>query len=344
MGSWSVYCGISKIAITANQECVLIPLKKNSNAVGYGKYVVATLPIFGNYDDYGGLEDIVRDENTALIEEHFNCTIDEFTNFFTRGCIDKDDVSEELSNNEELKEWTFMFVDKKVYDFMSTNIENGYDGRGHLPFGNKSILELIGFKFIKEDISLGRYKYVWEFDNVEFFSDDTWLNCDKGSVHNFTGTYSSLSDYVTIPEEKKWIGDKATWELWEYIDDKSVKEQLFYSLGENYGYYESEKLMMEIALERTFNNIEISDYLKEIIKKDENKTLVKKYINDYKKYGKLLCDLRTMTYNFHPMSFSFEPYILYLTPQCGEYQKHQKLLDKFSEINKSYINNEDDEL
>lgn len=51
MGSWSVYCGISRMSITSGDECVFLPLKK-----GYGEYLPyypATLPIYGTYDDYG---------------------------------------------------------------------------------------------------------------------------------------------------------------------------------------------------------------------------------------------------------------------------------------------------
>jgi hypothetical protein len=54
MGSWSVSCGISNIAITAEQECVLLPLKK-SVGIDYHQYQPAALPIFGRYDDYGGI-------------------------------------------------------------------------------------------------------------------------------------------------------------------------------------------------------------------------------------------------------------------------------------------------
>jgi hypothetical protein len=36
----------------------------------YHRYSPATLPIFGKYNDYGGIEDIVIDDNTKLIEEH----------------------------------------------------------------------------------------------------------------------------------------------------------------------------------------------------------------------------------------------------------------------------------
>jgi len=47
MGSWSVYCEISKITITSGKRMALIPLKKNTDHVGYSQWVPATLPIIG---------------------------------------------------------------------------------------------------------------------------------------------------------------------------------------------------------------------------------------------------------------------------------------------------------
>jgi hypothetical protein len=41
----------------------------------------------------------------------------------------------------------------------------------------------------------------------------------------------------------------------------------------------------------------------------------------------------------HAYSFSnyFKPYVLFVTPQCGEHETHQLFLDKFSEINRNII-------
>lgn len=343
MGSWSVYCGISKIAITDNQECVLLILKKNTKGIGYNKYCVATLPIFGTYDDYGGIDNIIKDDNTQLIEEHFNCTIEDFAYYFTRGCIDKSDVKEELLNNSEIKDWTFMFIDKKVYDFMSTNVEYGYGGKGYFDFGDKEFLKLLGFEFIEEDKTLGRYKYKWKYKNKYFLSDGTYLNTIDGkSIHQFSKTdYGNLSKIIRIPKDKKWLGEKTYWQLWEYIENSEIKNNLFYPLGERQD-TEMLDIMLHIIKEKKENNIELSDYLKEYDEKNrlENLNISQKYIKNYKKYGKLLCDLRTIIYNFYPISISFEPFVHYLTPQCGEYKKHQKILKKFTEINKTYIKND----
>lgn len=330
MGSWSVYCGISQIAITAGQKCVLLPLKKDIISGAYLPYLPATLPIFGEYDDYGGIENIEEDANTKLIEEHFKCTIDEFCRFFTRGCIrdDEDDFPIKLKKNDELKDWEFMFIDRQVYDFMSTYIQKGYGGRGDLDFGNKSIMELIGFKRVgeskKEDCSqYKRFNQRWELGGKIFCSDGTWLYCGEESVYHLTGEeYSNLSDFVTIPEDKLWLKEKAMWEMWEILDKDKQAEQLLRIFGLERSYW-----MM-----RSFG-----------LSNEKSNHIVHKYADDIKTFGKGMCELVTIRHNLHPMSGVFTPHQLYLTPQCGEYSQHQVILDKFAEINKTYIQPDEDE-
>lgn len=95
MGSWSVSCGISKIAITAGQECVLLPIKKTQyQSYSYLTHTPQTMGILGAYDDYGGVEDIVEDENTKLISKHFGISIEDFCSFLVDGphTYDRDEV------------------------------------------------------------------------------------------------------------------------------------------------------------------------------------------------------------------------------------------------------------
>lgn len=67
------------------------------------------------------------------------------------------------------------------------------------------------------------------------------------------------------------------------------------------------------------------------------KTLLDKYTHNFRTFGNQLSELVTVRHNLHPMSGYFAPFVLYLTPQCGEYSHHQVLLDKFAEINKTNI-------
>ena len=136
MGSWSVSCGISNIAIVANSECCILPLYKARSE--YQKYLPVMLPIFGTYDDYGGMEDIDCDDNTALIEAITGVTIEEFVKFLVDGrwTYYRDEV-EEIENKmrkhgsfEDFENVRFMWINKHVYDFLSKfKSVNDYKGK-----------------------------------------------------------------------------------------------------------------------------------------------------------------------------------------------------------------------
>src|SRR3972149_3887048 len=102
MGSWSVNCGISNIAITSGNKCVILPLKKNGREER--QWQPATLPIFGTYNDYGGNEDNQVDKNTIPIEEHFGVGIEDFVVFLVDGKFTYDreeaqEAAEKMKNN-----------------------------------------------------------------------------------------------------------------------------------------------------------------------------------------------------------------------------------------------------
>ena len=340
MGCWSVYCGISKITIREGDDFVIIPIRKNTSGRSYFKWLPATLPIFGKYNDYGGMEEIVQDENTKLIEEHFGITIDEFVVFLLDGkrTYDRDEateVEEKMKNLDEAKDWNFMFVERGVYDFMST-----FSGEpGHLEFGDKGVLELIGFEYV----GLGedpRYKHVWKFGDKLFESDGTWMHdvATKQGVYCFDTGYSKLSDLIEIPEDKKWIGTKTMAQLWEHLPDKTAKKFLLYGIGLDYHDLEDSRERILEILKANNPDMDLSEF-----ETPEAKTLEEKYKRDFRTHGKLLCDLTSISSNFHPMSGTYEPYILYLTPQCGEHRTHQKMLEKFAEINKSRLRDDEDD-
>ena len=69
----------------------------------------------------------------------------------------------------------------------------------------------------------------------------------------------------------------------------------------------------------------------------------KKYYLDLDRFGDRIVGLINIMHNIYPMSGRFAPHVLYLTPQCGEYKEHQVLLEKFAEINKTYVNKYNDE-
>ena len=336
MGSWSVYCGISQIAVTAGDKCVLLPLQKATN-VDYLPYVPACLPIFGEYDDYGGIENIQKDDNTALIEEHFGITVEEFACFLIDGkhTYNRDEaqaIENKISNLEEIKDWRFMWINRKVYDFMSTYIDD-YT-RGTMHFGNTVFMKALGFEFIKEDennqsYDPKRFRFLWKHGKKKFLSDN-WVilsgttkknsyihYIDKCDVHSKA---SSLSTYIKIPDNMKYIAEKAEWQMWRLYEDVD-RFNNFWILNQSRDTF-SRRLLEELARLRGDKSI-----------KPEYKTLLSKYERDVEIFGDRVADLITVRHNLHPMSGAFYPMQKYVTPQCGEHAHHQVLLDRFAEIN-----------
>jgi hypothetical protein len=347
MGSWSVYCGMSNIAITSGHQCVFLPLKKNPReSDNYLPYVPATLPIFGEYDDYGGIENIEENENTKLIAEHFGVSIQQFCHFFTRGCIrdDEDDFPKELKEVDEIKEWDFMFIDRKVYDFLSTYSNKGYDS-GTLEFGNPVILDLLGMIYLgvnekNKTYDPKRFKHEWTLQGKKFYSDGRWLQHDKESIFTLDGEYSALTSIVDIPEDKKWLGEKTMPMLWEYLEPKKQREELVGILGKDPR--DSNIDFIETMIEIYKDNPELKKVYEELAMGPKPQTLVDKYCKDIPIFGKWMCQLTVMRHNLYASSGQFLPFTNYLTPQCGDFHTHQGILDKFAEINKSYCKELDD--
>lgn len=348
MGSWSVYCGISNIAITAGTPCVVLPLKKNSSyRSGYFEYLPATPPIFGDYDDYGGQEDIQDDAGTKLIEEHFGVDIHSFSQYFTRGIITQgeDDYPKQLMNVEEMKGWKFMFIDRQVYDFMANHAIK--DSLGDLEMGNKEILKLIGFEYVGEKLDNPtydpkRFKHHWTFQGKDFYSDGTWLHFEKNGIHHFSGSYKSgaLTTYVDLPEDKLWLAKMTMTKLWKHLSRKSQIRHLTYILG-----VDGDILSMRDTFAKFEGTENMSDALKEILDryKPKNETITDKIINNLDTFGDTLADLTTISRNLHPMSSQFHPYIPYLTPQCGEREEHLKIERAFCDIAAGIIKKQKEE-
>lgn len=360
MGSFSVYCGISQIAITERQKCVLLVLKKDMTGETYMPYLAAALPIFGEYADYGDIGNVEEDANTKLIEEHFNCTIEDFCSYFTRGQYSPEDRPESVKNSEEMKKWKYMFIDREVYDFMSSYADQGWGGGGHLEFGNPEILKLLGFKFVKEDPNEERYNQEWERNGKTLYSDGYHTDV---SMFYFFGKEDSFERFVggrnKIPKDLLWVGSKSMAQLWQHLKDSDARSQLLYIIGLRPGRFD------EMDVE-SFNRIMIESAKKKFLKEDgveelsperqaeldaiikgfeepEPTTLVDKYRIRFREFGDQLAGLTMVRKNLHPMSGYLAPYMPYVTPPCGEREHHQVLLDKFASIHRAILKAEDRE-
>ena len=145
MGSFSVSCGMSKLPIVSNEEIVFIPLKQrldyngkpngaNTNHIIFGEreyFQPFLLPIIGHYDTYGGIENIVKNENIKIIEEHYKKSIE--------------DIFETISNNRGIFD-SYSNVPKIwEIDLFRNNNLNSFE-----KLGFELVKENIGFNLLKE--------------------------------------------------------------------------------------------------------------------------------------------------------------------------------------------------
>jgi len=89
MGCFNVCCSISNLSIDAGDKIVFIPLIPNNyegeNLVGTQSNLIYancyfnpfSLPIIGQYDDYGSVELIEKNENTKVVGNMFNISIED---------------------------------------------------------------------------------------------------------------------------------------------------------------------------------------------------------------------------------------------------------------------------
>lgn len=114
MGSFNVACSISNMSIKWGSKVAYFPLEisRFPNKIGDKKdlllyqhcfYSPASLPVFGEYDEYGRVENIEIDENVRLLQKKYKVKIDEIL----------ENKPEPISSG--------MFVLRDIYDFLVKN-------------------------------------------------------------------------------------------------------------------------------------------------------------------------------------------------------------------------------
>ena len=333
MGSWSVACGISNIAITAGNKCVLIPLQKNNERIGYFKYIPSVLPIFGEYNDYGGIENIEKNLNTELIEKASGVSIEEFCEYLVDGIhtYDRDEAKEinkRINNSEIMSSMRFMWMDRQVFDFMTSNTASDYNISSFM--GSRVFLETMGFRKLEIKSGKDRYTQVWEKDGMKINTDGQWIQIESGQgIYYLKDSYSrdtELSNYFNLNAEQLAFTDIYSFQ--ELMNEKEATKYLFPDI---FGRYSD----VDHLLDR-LRDSGIKGELKSIPDYLPKKFLLREYSENIMLLKKEFSQVGRIYRNLHCMSGTFRPHELYLTPQCGEHRAHQVLLEKFAEINKSY--------
>lgn len=218
MGCFHVSCGVSRISMGGGEKCVLIPLVTVdpkeaehydgafvvSNDGPKAVYVPFALPIYGTYNDYGTMEEIEEDSNTAAIEKFFGCKIEKFVD---RCCRQFD--NEKCGNDKMPKAPLGMFVQREVFEWMANTQLTEYNDKAECNAFedyemNSHTLRIIGFV---EGEKAKRERYDRPFTHPEIpglvlWSDGTWLEVELKGKKTPAWIYHP-TNLVKFLEEKK---------------------------------------------------------------------------------------------------------------------------------------------
>lgn len=332
MGSYSVYCEASKIAITSGTKCRLVPLIKPSLGSGmYFSYALAAPPILGEYDDYGGIENIVPSESTKMIEEHFGLSIQEFCNFLT------DRHRSDAPSPENMKDLRYAWVHEKVYQLMMNT--QSVEALDHIPFGNIGFLLDVGATKVEKKNDQ-RYRHSFLLNGKEIRTDGRWIEDSVYHLSTFAKRYK-----VNVDKYKNWRAI----DLWRVNDVSWRRENMMHYYGVSSG--TASLIEMEELVNRTQATLKSiggsSDLLSYSDHLAHEKTkfswkIVMSLDND--ELCREVAESTKFVASLYTISTDLRPSTSYLTPQCGDHKTHLKLVDGFKKILKEELNRyKDDE-
>lgn len=389
MGSWDVVCSLSGVNIGVGDPCVLIPLKMrddvydletsamrqfgtssllcNEGANVYFKE--AMFPIYGVYDDYGRMGDVVRDTNVEVIEEYFGLTIGQILSVLhdNRKTQYGEMVDKKLSFKEdglglsdskaildldndrhrELFTYSITWIHKDVFDRLAET-PHGEDYDDVYP-GNVLMLQELGFEDKGIDKKRERYNHKFKQGKVAVYTDGTYIEnggydfnqfkefCSKQGLEIDISKFEKMRKYEQIYRYQLIPGEGLDGMLHWYLPLAPRYLGGLFSIPEIDKWQEmaeakDEKLLAMIKRE------------KEIQKKIQGMWQLywKRMKDDPESLVNNFTDWHTVKHYFYVMGRILFP--IGMSPQWGEPDTVQYVLDAASEVNKAQLRQiEDDE-
>lgn len=205
MGCFDINGGISKIPIVYQDECFLmIGVIHKEYKSGYidefGNgffFTPICLPIYGTYNDYGVIENIVRDKNIEYIESKFGYTIEDIIESIDNklaGRYDEEDKYNNICNDILYK----LNLDKDKYE-LGVSIEHRfiYDSIYKL---NINIDSYINFK-----------------ESLKFSNSFPYTIDEVNKDNNLTKKYGYVNSFYIDMVLNKYKCDNIREELWDNI-------------------------------------------------------------------------------------------------------------------------------
>jgi hypothetical protein len=156
-------------------------------------YEPAFLPIFGEYDDYGRIENVKKTKAVKFIEDFFGTDIETIIQEVDNSSVGRSKSCSATKNQEFFESLTFGLELTNVFNKMSSMKRKAYETDYNTSFW----LEKLGFSQI-ENNTTERYKYTWKHPDVEGFH----YHSDKAHGHLFDlSTNKQHPGYIFHPKD-----------------------------------------------------------------------------------------------------------------------------------------------
>ncbi len=332
MGSFNVSCCLSNSSISYGDkigQILMVPAYDQPYGyigndayicTNYGAssvYRAIALPIFGEYNDYGQLENIVRDNNVLCLEKYFGIPIEEISNSISS--YYDGDVHKKLENVSST------FVLKNIYkSFALLSLKNGGSVYNSCTLST-DLLEKIGFEFVKHIDKDKLFKHK-SSNRIYIASDGEFSRLVEKSNESFIDL--DYSCYNLEQLQKSW------WELLKrkLNFDEYKKISCFYYEHEEH--IKAAEIMKGIGFGiRTRPNSVLHEqkmfwdiYENSILKN-------KKWVN------KMVCDYLGVVSTLGSINKILMP--TYIGPQCGNYDLELEVNKIINKHIKKKINSRD---
>lgn len=217
MGCWNVACSISKVSIGHGDKVLFIPLMVNKdlkeagvNGLTQMHYILDVdmyykpfcLPIEAQYDDYGGLEKVVKTANTDAIEKLLGIKIQDFLKIVCQQEVGPKKF-QKSPYYQMVKDLGGMFIHKEVYQELAktSNLINS-------DRATPTILEKLGFTLEGKHPTDKSHGYeIWnhpENPDLRVLSSRDYYSsfCDKAGNRDNSIWFHTMQHFAELVMEK----------------------------------------------------------------------------------------------------------------------------------------------
>jgi hypothetical protein len=283
------------------------------------RWLPLTLPIFGKYNDYQGMEHVIHNENTDLIEKTMGVNID----IFARDILN---TEIKIDGYEEIRP---CWIRRDVWDLMNHIDSNGFYDLGLSDvIGHEEVLLNLGFKKIDDTSGLEkpmygteRFNKAYELDGKIVWSDGGFLSECSMTRAKWKKMFPSINKDILFSSPIRLMGNADLAYMLPLIQISEYMTQ-WRDLSDRLG-----RKIITSSNEYTYDlpRTTMSDAYFSIIMDGDL------FFRD------LFYELYCVFINARKMSTILEPMLYYVTPQCGEDDVHLKFAKEFVKILKKEV-------